>query len=149
MMAIAVAVLREKRCYWSVGIDLSRLRNRLMSAGVVYKQVRPGLALEHRRTSPEEELEGVKEATHSAKEAPDLQGWTGQRRWSTMFWRAMTASMTSLDIKPKAREAPEVTVWFIAAYVPCHYSESTHQTLNSETLIGVKLFQKRCFKILI
>ena len=46
MMAVAVAVLREKRCYWSVGIDLSRLRNRLMSAGVVYKQVRPGLELQ-------------------------------------------------------------------------------------------------------
>ena len=57
--------------------------------------------------------------------------------------------MTSLGIKPKAREAPEVTVWFIAAYVPCHYSESTHQTLDTETLIGVKLLQKRYFKILI
>ena len=120
-----------------------------MSAGVVYKQVRPGLESEHRRTPPEEELEGVKEATRSAKEAPDLRGWSGHRRWSTMFWRATTANMTSLGIKPKAREAPEVTVWFIAAYVPCHYSESTHQTPDTDTLIGVKLLQKRYFKILI
>ena len=120
-----------------------------MSAGVVYKQVRPGLESEHRRTSPEEELEGAKEATHSAREAPDLRGWSGHRRWSTMFWRATTANMTSLGIKPKAREAPEVTVWFIAAYVPCHYSESTHQTPDTDTLIGVKLLQKRYFKILI
>ena len=93
MTAVTVAVLREKCCYWSVGIDLSRLRNRLMSAGVVYRQVRPGPKSEHRRTSPEEELEGAKEATHSAREAPDLRGWSGQRRWrrSMMFWRAMTA----------------------------------------------------------
>ena len=80
MMAIAVALLRGKRCYWSVGIDLSRLRNRLMSAGVVYKQVRPGPESEHRRTTPEEELEGAKEATYSAREAPYLRGWSGRLR---------------------------------------------------------------------
>ena len=77
MMAVAVAVLREKRCYWSVGIDLSRLSSRLLSAGWVYKEVRPGLKSVHRRTSPEEQLEGEKEATHSAREAPNLRGWSG------------------------------------------------------------------------